>query len=106
MSDFSFFSATLGFPGHWSVAAMSLDPGTRRLDLTVRCQDGAATTCPHCGAPARAGRSQDEIWYRQDYFNYAAFLHVRIPRFECHCGATFLADRPWQSQGSRFVRLQ
>ena len=106
MNDFAFFSATLGLPRSWSVAAMSLDRAGRRLDMTLRAADGHTLACPICGAPGRAQSTAQETWFHQNYFDYNAFLHVSMPLFDCRCGASFPLDRPWSRPGSRFVRLQ
>jgi transposase len=57
------------------------------------------------GAEAKAYDTTHETWRHLNFFQYAAYLHARVPRVECHrCGVKKIAV-PWSRSGSGFTLL-
>lgn len=100
MRHLAIFSATLGLSPPWHVTAVEFDRSSNRVDIKVEFRHGSALVCPACGE-AETGEWQTETWYREDFFNYSAYLHAEMPCVSCRCGALSL-ERPWCRAGSRF----
>lgn len=98
-------SATLGLPPPWHVSNVALADDGQRLDITVTYDAGNGIVCPRCGARGVCCEAVAETWYHHDFFRYAAYLHTRVPQFDC-CGRRLAAERPWARTGSKFVKLE
>ena len=108
MEQMAIFSATLGLFSPWQVTSASFAKESNRLDIHVEYAHPAAHDCPFCGGRGTcslAGTVQ-EIWYHDDFFRYATYLHARVPLLACRCGRKFHQERPWCRAGSRFSRLR
>ena len=102
MNHPAIYSATLGLCHPWEVTTVSFAKSERRMDITVDFAVGSVFTCPDCGAECTACRVSREIWYHDDFFSYATYLHARVPHVKCCCSCVFAVDRPWSRAGSRF----
>ena len=59
--------------------------------------------CPVCGETVLAFEQQDETWHHSDFFQYATYLHARVPLVTCPCCGVITAERPWSRDGSKFI---
>ena len=101
------FGEALGLQAPWQVMKIDFSPEKRRLDLTIDFPAGSEFSCPVCGAAgAKAYATSWEEWRHLDFFQYAAYLHARVPRVRCPkgCGVKKVVV-PWARKGSRFTLL-
>ena len=110
MEQMAIFSATLGLSPPWQVTAATFAKESNRLDLCIEYTHGAPIDCPNCPNCGCAGSSvvaetTTELWYHDDFFCYATYLHAQVPLMTCCCGCEFPLERPWSRVGSKFCRL-
>ena len=104
MEELTIFSGTLGLSPPWQVTSVTFAQESNRLDINVEYAQMNTLTCPFCGAQGDTCRPvvEYETWFRGDFFNYAAYLHARVPRLSCCCS---MLPRPWCRVGSKFSQL-
>ena len=88
----------------WVVEDVKLDTSRRRIDFEIGCQ-GAALSCPACGAWAQPVHDRlRRSWRHLDFFQFEAWLHCDVPRVACGgCGKTTQTAVPWARPGSGFT---
>ena len=103
----SLFKAALGLFTPWEVTDLEFSAEKERLDITIDFRRGSRFTCPACGASgAKAYDTQEEEWRHLNFFQYATYLHARVPRVTCQqgCGVKRV-EVPWSRAGSGFTLL-
>jgi transposase len=105
MTEAALIAATLGLTAPWEIKAITFSDTERRMDITIDFYHGGTFRCPRCGAHARVSESVQQIWHRENFFHYTAYLHVRVPRLACEheCG-TSNAVLPWAQSNSLFTQ--
>lgn len=101
------FSLALGIAPPWYVKAAQFSAERGQLDLYLDFQRGAQFTCPSCGAEgAKAYDTTEDTWRHLNFFQYATYLHARVPRVQCPrgCGVR-LIEVPWARPDSGFSQL-
>ena len=104
MGELALFSATLGLSPPWQVTSVTFTKGSNRLDISVEYEQAMPLLCPTCctrGAICLA-ESVNEIWFHEDFFHYATYLHAKVPQLSCGCDSF---PRPWCRAGSKFSRI-
>jgi transposase len=98
------FTSALGLQLPWAVEEVKLETAKRRIDFEIGCQ-GAALSCPACGAAAQPVHDRlRRSWRHLDFFQFEAWLHCDVPRVACaSCGKTTQAPVPWARPGSGFT---
>ena len=98
------FTSALGLQLPWVVEDVKLDTAKRRIDFEIGCQ-GAAQTCPACGAGVQPVHDRlRRSWRHLDFFQFEAWLHCDVPRIACtDCGKTTQMPVPWARPGSGFT---
>jgi hypothetical protein len=106
MDQNSIFAATLGLSAPWQITAIKINREEQRLDISVNYNAEHLPHCPICGLQASSCSIRNETWHHSDFFQFAAFLHTRVPVVECTrgCGSCALTP-PWDRSDSRFIRL-
>ena len=105
MDQPSIFSATLGLSYPWQMTSINFGTDAKRVDIYIDLAHGCIMICPKCGSEAKISGMEAETWFHSNFFNYAAYLHAKVPRLEC-CGGISPLERPWSRAGSRFVPLE
>jgi transposase len=107
MDPETLFGLALGLTPPWQVRRIEFSTETARLDIYLDFPRGATFHCPACGvAGAKAYDTAEEVWRHLNFFQYAAYLHARLPRVQCPgaCGIKTVAV-PWARPDSGFTRL-
>ena len=101
------FGQALGLEAPWRVTKIKFSPKEKRIDITIDFPAGSEFTCPECGAAgAKAYDTRWEEWRHMNFFQYAAYLHARVPRVKCPQGCGVKKVRvPWARRGSGFTLL-
>ena len=101
------FEEALGLRSPWRVEEVQFSPEQRRLDITIDFPRGSSFRCPECDAPnAKAYDTQEEEWRHHNFFQYATYLHARVPRVRCPQGCGIKTVKvPWSRPGSGFTLL-
>lgn len=105
MDQLSLFATALGLAAPWHVTETILSVEDRRLQINIDFARGSTFACPVCGAEVKAYDTTDETWRHLNFFQYAAYLHVRVPRGACaQCGVKKISV-PWGRAASGFTLL-
>lgn len=107
MDPETLFGMALGLMPPWQIKRIEFSTETARLDIYLDFPRGATFHCPTCGvAGAKAYDTAEEVWRHLNFFQYAAYLHARLPRIQCPdaCGIKTVAV-PWARPDSGFTRL-
>jgi hypothetical protein len=97
------FSSTLGLSVPWQITGVYFAKVEKRLDINVDFQDNNFLHCPNCGGGGAPSLKKTEIWFHDNFFRYATYLHVRVPHITCCCGVLIPVERPWSGKGSKFA---
>jgi len=98
------YSATLGISLPWKITEVSYTEAENRIDISVSFSPGEPVHCPLCGAACKMSYAAEELWYHENFFERATFLHTRVPFVQC-CDLTALKG-PWSREGSRFSLIR
>jgi transposase len=107
MDPETLFGLALGITPPWYVKKAELSIESGRLDLHLDFQRGARFRCPSCGAEgAKPYDTTEGTWRHLNFFQYATYLHARVPRVQCprECGVK-LIDVAWARPDSGFTQL-
>lgn len=107
MEPESLFGLALGITPPWYVKAAEFSIDSGQLDLYLDFQRGAHFPCPSCGAEgAKPYDTTEDAWRHLNFFQYATYLHARVPRVQCprECGVK-LVEVAWARPDSGFTRL-
>jgi transposase len=104
MENPEIFSATLGLSHPWHITLVNFSKDEKRLDITIDFAHADTVVCPRCGAEMKCCRAEDEVWFHDNFFRFATYLHARVPQIECDCGINPV-ERPWSREGSRFALI-
>jgi transposase len=103
MRDIDTFTKLLGLARPWSVDQVSLNAGTKRIDIYLRHRHNARFRCPECG---RVLPLYDHIpsrgWRHLDHSSWITWLHARLPRVTCPLHGVRHVHVPWALPGVRF----
>lgn len=105
-SEMDLFQLALGLQHPWQVERVEFDGEPAELHLHVIVASGVALVCPHCGASGPIyDRSEERVWRHLNFFQYKAFLHVRLPRVRCEQCGVKTVSAPWARPNSGFTLL-
>ena len=107
MDPEALFGLALGLMPPWQVRRIEFSTETARLDIYLDFPRGATFHCPACGVEgAKAYDTAEAAWRHLNFFQYAAYLHARLPRVQCPdaCGIKTV-EVPWARPDSGFTRL-
>jgi transposase len=88
----------------WYIKAHNLDSISKKLDIWLDFRRGYKFPCPNCGKPdCSAYDTKEKVLRHINYFQYATYLHCRVPRVKCsNCGVLQI-EVPWAREQSHFT---
>ena len=103
------FTRTLGVVEPWHVEKVEFSHEKSRLDVYLNFREGAKFRCAQCGAEnCDVYDTKERTWRHLNCFQYATYLHARVPRVWCHaCTRTRgsgvkIVEVAWARLGARF----
>ena len=88
----------------WFIKDLSLDLLSRNIDIWLDFGRGSKFQCPKCGKPnCSAYDTKEKVLRHTDYFQYATFLHCRVPRVKCSKCGILQIKVPWARELSSFT---
>jgi transposase len=103
MEQHKIFSATLGLHRPWEILSIAISEEEKRMDIAISVANNSNFTCPTCGKTVEFCDVTSEMWRHDSFFQYATYLHVRVPVIKCPCCGICEMEHPWMRNGSRFV---
>ena len=88
----------------WYIANYKLDPISKNLNVWLDFRRGSKFPCPKCSKPdCSAYDTKEKVLRHINYFQYATYLHCRVPRVKCsNCGVLQI-EVPWAREKSGFT---
>jgi transposase len=106
MTQPELFAAALGLSSPWIVKNIVFSAEEKRLDIYIDFVRGGMFSCPVCKKLRKAYDTSEDSWRHLNFFQYAAYLHARVPRVDCDgCGVTRKLEVPWARSGAGFTLL-
>ncbi len=106
MHNLDLFQRALGLEEPWEVVDEKFDVGRRRLDLRIDFPRGARFACPECGAAGcKVHDTESHTWRHLNFFQYEAYLTVRVPRVICAEHGVKQVQVPWARERCDFTLL-
>jgi len=106
MKDTDLFQLAMGLTPPWRVMQCAFDKEQGRLDISIDFARGGTFPCPECGrAECKAYDTEERTWRHLNFFQYATYLHARVPRVQCETCGIKVVNVPWARPGSGFTLL-
>mgnify|MGYP001580396404 CR=1 FL=1 len=106
MKDTELFQLAMGLTPPWQVRQCAFDKEQGRLDISIDFARGGTFPCPECGrAECKAYDTEERTWRHLNFFQYATYLHARVPRVQCETCGIKVVNVPWARPGSGFTLL-
>lgn len=105
MKDFDIFQAALGLGEEWMVSKTEFKPQEKRLDIYLDFAPGTRFPCPVCGLPSKVYDTTERTWQHLNFFQYATYIHARLPRVDCEADGIKQIQVPWARERSGFTLL-
>ena len=106
MKDTELFQLAMGLTPPWQVRQCAFDKEQGRLDISIDFARGGTFPCPECGrAECKAYDTEEHTWRHLNFFQYATYLHARVPRVQCETCGIKVVNVPWARPGSGFTLL-
>jgi transposase len=88
----------------WQITNIKYDSISEKLDIWLDFGRGSKFPCPKCGKPnCPAYDTKEKVLRHINHFQYATYLHCKIPRITCsNCGVLQIKV-PWARKKSGFT---
>jgi transposase len=101
----SLFTRALGLKSPWEISKIEFDQGKGVIKINVDFPRGSVFCCPVCGKEVKAYDTTEKQWRHLNFFQYACYLTVRVPRIDCPTDGILLIEVPWAREGADFTFL-
>ena len=101
----SLFAKALKLESPWKIKKIEFHEGVGDIKVYVDFSRGSVFSCPTCGKEVKAYDTTEKEWRHLNFFQYACYLVVRVPRIDCHEDGILQIDVPWAREGADFTFL-
>ena len=101
----SLFAKALRLESPWEIKKVEFHEGSGEIKVYIDFPGGSVFSCPTCGKKARAYDTTEKQWRHLNFFQYACYLAVRVPRINCPDQGILQIDVPWAREGADFTFL-
>ncbi len=99
------FTKALKLEPPWQIEKIDFDEKEGIIRVYLDFPRGSKFCCPTCGKAVKAYDTKEKEWRHLNFFQYACYLVVRIPRIECSVDGVLQVDVPWAREGADFTFL-
>jgi len=101
----SLFAKALKLESPWKITKIEFHEGGGDIKIFVDFPRGSVFSCPACGKEVKAYDTTEKEWRHLNFFQYACYLVVRVPRTDCPDDGILQIDVPWAREGADFTFL-
>ena len=101
----SLFAKALKLEFPWKITKIKFHEGGGDIKVFVDFPRGSVFSCPSCGKEVKAYDTTEKEWRHLNFFQYACYLVVRVPRTDCPDDGILQIDVPWAREGADFTFL-
>lgn len=99
------FARALRLESPWEVSRVEFHESEGVIKVNINFPRGSVFCCPVCGKEAKAYDTTEKEWRHLNFFQYACYLTVRVPRIDCPNDGILQIDIPWAREGADFTFL-
>jgi len=99
------FAKALKLESPWKITKVEFKEGEGVINVFVDFPKGSLFHCPVCGKEVKAYDTTEKEWRHLNFFQYACYLTVRVPRTDCTDHGILQIDVPWAREGADFTFL-
>ena len=99
------FSKAIKLEAPWKITKVEFREREGVIRLFVDFLKGSVFRCPVCGKEAKAYDTTEKEWRHLNFFQYACYLKVRVPRIDCRDDGVRQIDVPWARDAADFTFL-
>jgi len=99
------FTKALKLEAPWKITRVEFQEGAGLIKVYVDFPRGSLFHCPVCGKEVKAYDTTEKEWRHLNFFQYACYLTVRVPRIDCQTDGVHQVDVPWARDGADFTFL-
>jgi transposase len=101
----SLFARALKLEAPWKITKIAFFEEEGAIRVFADFPRGSTFCCPVCGKDAKAYDTTEKEWRHLNFFQYACYLAVRVPRIDCPDHGVLQIDVPWARDGADFTFL-
>jgi transposase len=101
----SLFSKALKLESPWEITKIEFHEGAGVIKVFIDFPRGSVFSCPVCGKAVKAYDTNEKEWRHLNFFQYACYLNVRVPRIDCPQDGIRQIEVPWAREGADFTFL-
>ena len=99
------FARALRLESPWEITKVEFHEGEGVIKVFIDFPRGSVFCCPVCGKEVKAYDTTEKEWRHLNFFQYACYLTVRVPRIDCPDDGILQIDVPWAREGADFTFL-
>ena len=101
----SLFARALKLESPWEITRVDFQEDEGVIKVYIDFPRGSVFCCPACGKKVKAYDTTEKEWRHLNFFQYACYLVVRVPRIDCLADGILQIDVPWARDGADFTFL-
>ena len=101
----SLFSKALKLERPWEITKIEFLEKDRKINIFIDFPRGSVFPCPKCKKEVNAYDTTEKRWRHMNFFQYACYLVVRVPRIECKENGILQIEVPWARDEADFTLL-
>ncbi|MDO9529618.1 MAG: transposase family protein [Syntrophales bacterium] len=101
----SLFSKALKLESPWEITKIEFLEKEGRINIFLDFPKGSVFPCPKCKKEVKAYDTTEKQWRHMNFFQYACYLVVRVPRTECKEDGILQIEVPWARSDADFTFL-
>src|SRR3989338_1302183 len=101
----SLFSKALRLEFPWEVTKIEFVEKDGRINIFIDFPRGSVFQCPKCKKETKAYDTTEKRWRHMNFFQYACYWVVRVPRTECSEDGILQVEVPWARNEADFTYL-
>jgi transposase len=101
----SLFSKALKLERPWEITKIEFLEKDGEINIFIDFPRGSVFACPKCQKEAKAYDTTEKRWRHMNFFQYACYLTVKVPRIDCKDDGIHQIEVPWARNGADLTLL-
>ena len=101
----SIFTRAINLESPWKITKIEFTESEGKTKIFIDFPRGSVFQCPKCKKEVKAYDTTEKQWRHLNFFQYACYLVVRIPRADCPEDGKLQVEVPWAREAADFTFL-
>ena len=101
----SIFTRALNLELPWNITKIEFTESEGKIKIFIDFSRGSVFQCPKCKKEVKAYDTTEKQWRHLNFFQYACYLVVRVPRTDCTEDGILQVEVPWARDTADFTFL-